>query len=35
MYKHYHSPADRVTSNWIEFGQVVGESLRKVVAGPQ
>lgn len=30
MLKHYHSPSDSVVSNWIEFGQAVGESLRKV-----
>jgi hypothetical protein len=34
MYKHYHSPADSVVSAWIEFGQVVGGSVRKVVTGP-
>ncbi len=35
MYKHYHSPDDRVVSAWIEFGQTVGDSLRKAVAGPR
>lgn len=30
MYKHYHSPVDSVVTSWIEFGQAVGDSLRKV-----
>ncbi len=30
MYKHYHSPLDEVVTGWIEFGQAVGVSLRKV-----
>jgi hypothetical protein len=30
MYKHYHSPLDSVVTAWIEFGQAVGGSLRKV-----
>lgn len=35
MYKHYHSPSDNVVCAWIEFGQAVGDSLRKAVAGPR
>ena len=35
MYQHDHSPADRVVSAWIEFGQAVGDSVRKVVASRQ
>lgn len=30
MYKHYHSPIESTVSTWIEFGQAVGASLRKV-----
>lgn len=30
MYKHYHSPSENTVSAWIEFGQAVGASLRKV-----
>ncbi|MEX2577280.1 MAG: hypothetical protein WD382_11590 [Halofilum sp. (in: g-proteobacteria)] len=30
MYKHYHSPVENVVTAWIEFGQAVGDSLRKV-----
>lgn len=30
MKKHYHSPSDSVATGWIEIGQAVGASLRKV-----
>ncbi len=30
MQKHYHSPTDQVVTGWIEFGQAVGASLRKI-----